>query len=121
MRTEILFPHYDDAIGQQNFGETNKWRDLLLVRLRWRRQKLKVILYKNDVKSPNLVYEWTEGNITYAHTVDNSCNYHGYVKGQKSSYVALSTCDGLVSRYFLKLFLVVTLFFNKIVLMILCI
>lgn len=102
-RTEIIFPVIKDGAGHlMPRGQDQQFlsRDLIQVTLEWRRAKLNVLLYQNEVTSPTSHSEWTTGNETFAKFMDRLCFYQGYVKGQRSSYAALSTCEGLVSLFF---------------------
>ncbi|RUS82579.1 hypothetical protein EGW08_009653, partial [Elysia chlorotica] len=98
-RTEIVFPRVESSAGTLTFAtladDDIKRKSLLQATLTWRRRKLHVILYQNQVTSHQMHSEWTEGNLTYALTSHKDCFYRGYVKGQRSSYAALSACEGL--------------------------
>uniref|UniRef100_A0A0B7A7Y9 Peptidase M12B domain-containing protein n=1 Tax=Arion vulgaris TaxID=1028688 RepID=A0A0B7A7Y9_9EUPU len=97
-RTEIVFPVISDVTGRvTSLDETLDFpsRDVIYVSLEWRRDKFNVVLYKNDLTVPNTHTEWSSGNETFAKFTKKSCFYHGYIKGQRSSYGALSTCNGL--------------------------
>ena len=99
-RTEIGFPTVQGVSGRVTFSELSddnvRQSPLLHVTLKWRRRKLEVVLYQNQVTSEQTHSEWTEGNLTYALSSHRECFYHGYVKGQATSYSAIATCNGLV-------------------------
>ncbi|GFR60354.1 A disintegrin and metalloproteinase with thrombospondin motifs 3 [Elysia marginata] len=98
-RIEIVFPRAQDATGRLTLSELSKLATtgsaFLGVTLRWRRRKLELMLYENHVTSQQTHSEWSEGNLTFSLTSHRNCFYHGYVKGQRSSFCAISSCDGL--------------------------
>ncbi|XP_055877407.1 A disintegrin and metalloproteinase with thrombospondin motifs 2-like isoform X2 [Biomphalaria glabrata] len=97
-RTETHFPVLR-TIGSQGYADPDaaplQSQNALKVLLRWRRLDLEIILYPSELTLPQTHSEWTEGDITHAEFSKRSCFYHGYVQGQRSSDVALSTCLGL--------------------------
>ncbi|CAL1526316.1 unnamed protein product [Lymnaea stagnalis] len=90
-RTEIFLPVTNDVSDLVS----PDLQDSLSITLKWRRLPLDVILYKTELTTPETHSEWTQGNVTYGKTLETSCFFHGYVKGQSSSFAALSTCAGL--------------------------
>ncbi|KAK3747376.1 hypothetical protein RRG08_035806 [Elysia crispata] len=98
-RTEIVFPQVHDFAGRVTFSalgnDDNRQSALLHATIRWRRRKLETVLYQNQVTSDQTHSEWTEGNLTYALSSHRDCFYRGYIKGQKSSFAAISACEGL--------------------------
>ncbi|XP_067671402.1 A disintegrin and metalloproteinase with thrombospondin motifs 3-like isoform X2 [Haliotis asinina] len=97
-RTEIAFPHVIDNHGKHYKSEIPGSTDLpqfFFLEVSWRKQKIQLALYQSQISTPRAVAEWDEGNETLAEDIDDKCFYHGYVKGHRSSYTAVSTCSGV--------------------------
>ena len=106
-RMEMTFPHVVDVrqrhVTSRLPGDTTSerpepTRDWFSLEVTWRRRKLKVVLFRTDLVTPLSFSEWSEGNETVSERLEARCFYHGYVQGQAASYVAVSTCLGVVSR-----------------------
>ncbi|XP_041363454.1 A disintegrin and metalloproteinase with thrombospondin motifs 3-like [Gigantopelta aegis] len=103
-RMEMTFPHVVDVRlrhvtsglpGDTTSKQYEPTRDWFSLGLTWRRRKLKIVLYRTDLVPPRSFSEWNEGNETVSERLDARCFYHGYVRGQVASYVAVSTCLGV--------------------------
>ena len=55
-------------------------------------------LWKHKIHTNKRHKEWEEGNLTYMVTLDDDCFYQGQVSSEINSFVAVSLCDGMVSR-----------------------
>lgn len=109
-RMEITFPHVidiqDKHVRSEIPGNTayrsgaplsSDLPEAFFLEVSWRRQKVQLALYRSQISPPNSFSEWDDGNETFIEVIDDKCFYHGYVKGQRSSYTAVSTCSGVVS------------------------
>ena len=69
------------------------------VAIRWQQNVLNLVLHKTELTSYDSFIEWREDNATVVrqYVNDENCYYQGFIAGVESSFVAISTCSGLVS------------------------
>ncbi|XP_059156833.1 A disintegrin and metalloproteinase with thrombospondin motifs 2-like [Physella acuta] len=91
---EISFPRVRDVNGKKTSIHSISG-DTVYVTLTWRRRRLDIVLHRNELTSPGTYSQWSQENVTYAHTIDQTCFYYGYLANVTSSSAAITTCDGL--------------------------
>ena len=104
-RAEVVFPRITTTRSTDTGLPALPWKvgtelpPTFHVMLTWRGRERRLTLFQSDVASGKMVvmYEDSEQNATVAETKQEKCHYHGFLKKERASYVAVSTCDGLVS------------------------
>lgn len=117
-RREFVIPYVTDSLGRPltyrlpnkgDDGEHTVYLDgartqafpdlpnLFNVAIRWRQTFWNLILEKTELTSDDSFMEWAEGNDTTVrkYVENEDCFYQGFIAGIESSFVAISTCNGL--------------------------
>ncbi|GAB1610637.1 A disintegrin and metalloproteinase with thrombospondin motifs 3-like [Argonauta hians] len=64
------------------------------VAFRWRKEKHILVLRKISLITEDFYVEWEENSTSVREFLTQPCSYQGYIAGVKSSYAAISSCDG---------------------------
>ncbi|KAK7498557.1 hypothetical protein BaRGS_00010217 [Batillaria attramentaria] len=112
-RTELVFPRIvgnhgqasSGSMGQSSSGKSSssKWAigsqlpETFRVAVKWRGKRRVLTLFQSDVAASNMVMVYNDHhhNDTVVETADDNCYYNGFIRRERSSYAALSTCQGL--------------------------
>lgn len=96
-RTEIVFPHLVGNHGHKDTDSVSKFPESLRLSLSWRGKRRVLSLFQSEVVASKMVvvYNDDDRNDTVAETAEDNCYYQGFLKKERASYAALSTCDGL--------------------------